>query len=107
MRIVYRIGRRVSKFNLAPTCNITSIISFRKGLATRECKMVNTRDAVRDGNGGKGGATRESTNSNTRYAIDCAVMDDSIGDCGGSETIVVTPCYFHSCFTGDIVVQIT
>ena len=88
---MHRIGITAIKLNITPTSNISRIVGFGQRRATIESINSNTCHAIadsnrgqrratsesilytdyaiRDGDGGEGGATIERLQSNARYAI--------------------------------------
>ena len=59
-----------------------------EGGATIESTTSNTRYAVRDGNGGEGGAIRESIISNARYAVGGTIVGNGFRNRDGARVFI-------------------
>ena len=98
-----------TELNITPTCNIASVIGFCEGRTTKESIISNARYAIRDGDGGEGGAVIESSISNACDAIGDAVVSNDFGDSdGGDRRVGTTNLYgIGSRSVSDTVIQVT
>ena len=78
---VHWISTTDTKLNVAPTCNIASIIGFGQRRAIFESRISNAGHAVRDSDRGEGGAISKSIISNARDAVGSPIVSNGFGNC--------------------------